>query len=183
MPMCKAVVCEALSQPVRGSLNCTHPIGLFHYSLNCSCEEGLLLDGAESVQCTASGNWTAPMPVCKAVVCEDLSIPPGGSLNCTHPIGDFQYSSTCHFHCGGEILSDEVKSVQCTAFGNWTGPTLVCAGQGRHDRQDHWPIIVALGIAAFIASAVLILWLRKCHQKAKKPSPNCEQGLEDPCLQ
>lgn len=46
---------------------CLHSEKAFQYQSSCnfSCEEGYALVGPEVVQCTASGMWTAPVPVCK----------------------------------------------------------------------------------------------------------------------
>ncbi|XP_072130136.1 P-selectin-like isoform X5 [Mobula birostris] len=128
IPTCRAVTCQTITQPTRGMVNCTHPFGDFSYSSTCSfdCTEGFLLQGSEVLQCEANGQWTAPIPNCKAVTCQTITQPEREIVNCTHPIGDFSYSSTCSFDCTEGFLLQGSEVLQCEANGQWTAPIPNC---------------------------------------------------------
>lgn len=59
--------CDPLKKPDYGSLQCNHPLENFSYNSSCTvqCEEGYELTALESVYCTSSGNWSAPLAACK----------------------------------------------------------------------------------------------------------------------
>ncbi|XP_072919424.1 P-selectin-like isoform X2 [Hemitrygon akajei] len=128
VPNCKAVSCQTVTQPERGMVNCTHPIGHFSYSSTCSfdCTEGFVLQGSEMLVCEANGQWTAPVPNCKAVTCQTLTDPEQGTMNCSHPIGDFSYSSMCDFSCVEGFALKGSKSLQCQSNGQWTAQNPNC---------------------------------------------------------
>ncbi|XP_059840538.1 E-selectin-like isoform X6 [Hypanus sabinus] len=128
VPNCKAVTCQTITQPERGMVNCTQPIGRFSYSSTCSfdCTEGFVLQGSEMLVCEANGQWTAPVPNCKAVTCQTLTDPEQGTMNCSHPIGDFSYSSMCDFSCGEGFALKGSKNLQCQSNGQWTAQNPNC---------------------------------------------------------
>ncbi|XP_075793211.1 P-selectin-like isoform X2 [Pelodiscus sinensis] len=128
-PRCEAVTCPALAAPGRGWLNCTHWHGDFAYNSTCtfSCETGFVRRGAETLECTALGQWTEPAPRCAAVMCPALTTPERGWLNCTHWHGDFAYNSTCAFSCETGFVRRGAETLECTALGQWTGPAPRCA--------------------------------------------------------
>uniref|UniRef100_A0A8D2L745 Sushi domain-containing protein n=1 Tax=Varanus komodoensis TaxID=61221 RepID=A0A8D2L745_VARKO len=123
-----AVPCPSLEAPPHGGSACTHPLGEFRYRSSCTfhCTEGFLLLGGEEAQCTASGEWTAPVPVCQAISCPKLSAPENGELNCLHPYGDFAYSSRCNFSCHAGFLRVGTEQLQCLAEGRWTEKPPFC---------------------------------------------------------
>uniref|UniRef100_K7GHP4 p-selectin n=1 Tax=Pelodiscus sinensis TaxID=13735 RepID=K7GHP4_PELSI len=127
-PRCEAVKCPALAAPGRGLLNCTHFHGDFAYNSTCtfSCETGFVRRGAETLECTALGQWTEPAPRCEAVTCPALAAPGRGWLNCTHWHGDFAYNSTCTFSCETGFVRRGAETLECTALGQWTGPAPRC---------------------------------------------------------
>nr|XP_008168668.2 L-selectin isoform X2 [Chrysemys picta bellii] len=57
--------------------DCSHPLGEFSYNSTCKfqCQEGFELQGLDTLQCLASGNWTAAAPEC-AGGCQELFLPP-----------------------------------------------------------------------------------------------------------
>ncbi|KAF7241363.1 P-selectin [Varanus komodoensis] len=128
VPSCDAVPCPSLEAPPHGGSACTHPLGEFRYRSSCTfhCTEGFLLLGGEEAQCTASGEWTAPVPVCQAISCPKLSAPENGELNCLHPYGDFAYSSRCNFSCHAGFLRVGTEQLQCLAEGRWTEKPPFC---------------------------------------------------------
>uniref|UniRef100_A0A8C7C5X7 p-selectin n=1 Tax=Neovison vison TaxID=452646 RepID=A0A8C7C5X7_NEOVI len=69
-PQCVAIACGPLQSPVHGSMDCSPSSGAFQDNTSCSfrCAEGFKLEGADLVQCTELGQWTAPAPVCQGTV-------------------------------------------------------------------------------------------------------------------
>ncbi|XP_059503802.1 E-selectin-like isoform X1 [Stegostoma tigrinum] len=128
IPGCKAVTCQTLTQPDRGTMRCSHPIGDFSYNSTCdfNCDEGFVLDGSGRLQCQASRQWTAHTPNCKAVTCQTLTLPDQGAMNCSDPIGNFSYNSTCDFSCKGGFVLHGSKRIQCQASKEWTAEIPNC---------------------------------------------------------
>ncbi|MGH0157663.1 UNVERIFIED_CONTAM: hypothetical protein FKN15_053815 [Acipenser sinensis] len=128
LPTCQAVKCEALSIPSHGSMDCAHPIEKFSYNSGCwfGCEEGFLLNGTNSTQCTSQGRWSAQTPVCQALKCESLKTPIRGVMNCSHPFGDYRYNSSCEMGCEEGFIMRGSDILQCNASGLWTEPLPIC---------------------------------------------------------
>ncbi|NWT71618.1 LYAM2 protein, partial [Prunella himalayana] len=93
--------CDPLKKPDHGSLECHHPLGDFSYNSSCKvqCEEGYELTALESVHCSSSGIWSAPLAACKAVTCPALEMPVHGAVNCSHPSVQLTWGTTCEFSC------------------------------------------------------------------------------------
>ncbi|XP_037362418.1 P-selectin [Talpa occidentalis] len=127
-PVCKATACEPLESPTHGSLDCSPSLQAFQYNSSCSfhCAEGFILIGADIVRCTNLGQWTAPVPVCQAVQCQDLLAPDKAQLNCSHPFGAFKYQSTCSFTCDKGLLLVGARVLQCLDTGDWSAPPPEC---------------------------------------------------------
>ncbi|XP_078543180.1 E-selectin-like isoform X2 [Lissotriton helveticus] len=66
-PTCQAAQCEILAAPHDGVMNCSRPFGDFQYKTVCSyeCTNGKTLQGFSTLECSASGNWTASSPQCR----------------------------------------------------------------------------------------------------------------------
>ncbi|PNI48205.1 SELP isoform 4 [Pan troglodytes] len=127
-PQCLAAQCPPLKIPERGNMTCLHSAKAFQHQSSCSfsCEEGFALVGPEVVQCTASGVWTAPAPVCKAISCEPLESPVHGSMDCSPSLRAFQYDTNCSFHCAEGFMLRGADIVRCDNLGQWTAPAPVC---------------------------------------------------------
>ncbi|XP_043555520.1 P-selectin-like isoform X1 [Chiloscyllium plagiosum] len=128
VPSCEAVNCTSLKDPERGTMNCSHPFGLFSYNATCdfNCEEGFIINGSGSVQCGATGQWTTETPSCEVSKCKLLTQPEYGVMNCSHPIGEFSYISTCQFWCSEGFLLSGTNWLECDASGQWTAKTPTC---------------------------------------------------------
>ncbi|XP_032884022.1 P-selectin-like [Amblyraja radiata] len=128
IPSCKAMKCDMLRSPERGSYNCTHPIDYFSYNSSCdfSCAEGFTLMGSDRLECRTSGQWTAPPPTCSVITCQTITQPEQGMINCTHPIGNFSYSSTCGFGCAKGFVLQGSDVLKCESSGQWTADTPSC---------------------------------------------------------
>ncbi|KAK1127629.1 sushi, von Willebrand factor type A, EGF and pentraxin domain-containing protein 1-like [Acipenser oxyrinchus oxyrinchus] len=128
-PRCEyAVKCEALNIPSHGSMDCAHPIEKFSYNSGCwfGCEEGFLLNGTNSTQCTSQGRWSAQTPACQALKCESLKTPIRGVMNCSHPFGDYRFNSSCEIGCAEGFIMRGSDRLQCNASGLWTEPLPTC---------------------------------------------------------
>ncbi|XP_064188218.1 E-selectin-like isoform X6 [Anguilla rostrata] len=130
-PSCKAQQCEVLTAPLHGSLHCSHPHEEFSFNSSCNvrCEEGFLLNGTASIQCTSLGVWTEPPPLCQAKQCDVLTAPLHGSLHCSHPHEEFSFNSSCNVSCEEGFLLNGTASIQCTSLGVWTEPPTLCQAQ------------------------------------------------------
>nr|XP_020654229.1 P-selectin-like isoform X1 [Pogona vitticeps] len=127
-PVCHAVQCQRLLAPAHGNSTCFHLHGEFQYQSNCTfhCTDGFLLIGEEVTQCTSQGEWTAPVPFCQAIDCPKLDAPRNGELNCSHPYGNFAYTSSCAFSCRKGFVQVGAEQLQCTALGIWTEKAPFC---------------------------------------------------------
>ncbi|XP_064450418.1 P-selectin isoform X4 [Mirounga angustirostris] len=127
-PVCEAIACGPLESPVHGSMDCSPSSRAFQDNTSCSfrCAEGFRLEGADLVQCTDLGRWTAPAPVCQALQCHDLPAPNKAQVNCSHPFGAFRYQSTCSFTCNEGLHLVGASVLQCLGSGNWSAPPPEC---------------------------------------------------------
>ncbi|XP_016004104.2 P-selectin isoform X2 [Rousettus aegyptiacus] len=127
-PQCEATQCPPLRAPERGSMTCPHAAGAAARQPSCrfSCDEGSALVGPEVVRCTASGEWTASPPVCRAVECAPLGSPAHGSVDCSPSSGTFQYNASCSFRCAEGFVLRGADTVRCAGAGQWTAPAPVC---------------------------------------------------------
>ncbi|KAM9378961.1 P-selectin-like [Phaethornis superciliosus] len=128
-PHCAAITCPVLSAPDQGELNCSHLHGDFAFGSVCdfSCQVGFVLEGSESLKCTATGTWTGDAPHCAAITCPVISAPDQGELNCSHLHGDFAFGSVCDFSCQVGFALEGSESLRCMATGTWTGDAPHCA--------------------------------------------------------
>ncbi|XP_063154589.1 P-selectin [Candoia aspera] len=128
VPACQAVQCQSLEAPAHGNTTCVHLHGEFQYQSRCTflCNEGFRLFGKEVTECTASGNWTAPAPVCQVMQCHHLQRPKNGEMACSHPFAEFAYQSTCQFACEPGFFLAGAKTTICLATGHWSSPLPAC---------------------------------------------------------
>ncbi|PNJ17922.1 SELE isoform 2 [Pongo abelii] len=123
------VECDAVTNPANGFVQCFQNPGSFPWNTTCTfdCEEGFELMGAQSLQCTSSGNWDNEKPMCKAVTCRAIRQPQNGSVRCSHsPAGEFTFKSSCNFTCEEGFMLQGPAQVECTTQGQWTQQIPVC---------------------------------------------------------
>ncbi|NXD65994.1 LYAM3 protein, partial [Eolophus roseicapillus] len=127
-PECEDVVQCTELEPRGVQMNCSHPYGHFSYNSTCvfECQEGFERQGAGTLRCLPSQQWSADTPMCTAITCPVLSAPDWGELNCSHLHGDFAFGSTCAFSCQAGFALMGPESRQCTAMGTWTGDAPRC---------------------------------------------------------
>ncbi|XP_009582061.1 PREDICTED: E-selectin [Fulmarus glacialis] len=129
-PECEFVEsCDPLKKPDHGSLKCNHPLENFSYNSSCTvqCEEGYELTASESVYCTSSGVWSAPLAACKAVTCPALEMPAHGALNCSHPSVELTWGTTCELTCEEGFTLTGPATLQCGSSGAWDRQQPSCA--------------------------------------------------------
>ncbi|XP_042564915.1 P-selectin-like [Clupea harengus] len=129
LPVCQAVECPEVSDaPSGGTVNCSHPIALHSFTSTCEfrCNEGLLLQGAQRIECDHTGQWTHRAPTCKVIQCDQLKAPLHGKLKCQDPLEKFSYSSTCLSECDTGFTLKGSNSTHCSAQGQWSHTLPVC---------------------------------------------------------
>ncbi|GCB79780.1 hypothetical protein scyTo_0020246, partial [Scyliorhinus torazame] len=119
--------CATLNVPDQATMNCTHPHGNFSFDSTCEfqCAAGFTLQGSQDLRCNATGMWTAETPSCEVVRCGDLVVPQGFK-NCSHPIEDFSYNSTCDFSCAEGFELRGSDRLECGTSGEWSAPIPNC---------------------------------------------------------
>lgn len=167
-PQCEAIKCESPKTVDHGVLNCTQPIESLVYNSTCllSCEEGFVLNTTGSLQCTASGKWSAETPTCKAVTCNPLTVLKKDFMNCSHPFEHFAYKSKCSFYCPEGHLSGS-SSLECNSSGKWTAEIPICK-EDSNTLKDYRNIGLAAASACLLSGLGFIIWLIKRLRKTKK---------------
>ncbi|KAJ8376127.1 hypothetical protein SKAU_G00067070 [Synaphobranchus kaupii] len=128
-PHCEAVLCSELVSPIKGYMDCAHPLGNFSYMSSCtfSCDKGYRLIASNELTCGSAGQWSDSQPHCEAVRCPLLQVPQEGNMTCSaDPSTDFSYGSTCTFSCAAGFQLHGVPSVICTESAQWSQETPRC---------------------------------------------------------
>jgi hypothetical protein len=62
-----AMQCQHLEAPSKGTMDCVHPLAAFAYGSSCKfeCQSGYRVRGLNTLHCSGSGQWTAPLPACE----------------------------------------------------------------------------------------------------------------------
>ncbi|XP_034866749.1 L-selectin isoform X1 [Mirounga leonina] len=175
-PQCQFVIqCEPLEAPDLGSMDCSHPLGNFSFISTCTfnCSEGTDLIGIEETTCGPFGNWSSQEPTCEMIQCEPLEAPDLGTMDCSHPLGNFSFTSMCTFNCSEETeLIGERKTI-CGSSGIWSSPSPKCRKVDRSfsmiKKGDYNPVFipVAVMVTAF-AGLAFIIWLARRLKKGKE---------------
>ncbi|CAB1323792.1 unnamed protein product [Coregonus sp. 'balchen'] len=179
-----------------GWMNCTHPYSAYSYSSHCllRCNEGFWLTGAPTMHCNASGVWSQDLPSCQVVQCENLLPPPpsppptpsstppptlGPSMNCSHPLGEFSFSSLCLFTCGKGYYLNGTEELSCTSEGQWSDLVPSCQRNITSDQVSAGMLVYAAVGAASAAGLLLLLGLGMLVRKqlSKHGSVNIYNSL------
>ncbi|TKS92960.1 Sushi, von [Collichthys lucidus] len=89
-----------------------------------SCEDGYVLEGAQVLRCMASQEWNGTFPVCKQVFCGALpEVSFGGPSSSSPP---FPFSSVVSYTCMDGFTLRKEGSVSCLANGHWSSPYPEC---------------------------------------------------------
>ncbi|XP_038571972.1 P-selectin isoform X2 [Micropterus salmoides] len=131
LPVCQAKRCGPKNSPPHGSLSCSDPNGSFSFGSRCTtaCNDGFLLNGTASTECTSLGMWSADIPRCLAKRCPTLSSPRHGSLVCSDPHEKFSFGSRCTTNCELGFLLNGTSNTECTSLGVWSREIPLCLPQ------------------------------------------------------
>uniref|UniRef100_A0A8C2X8M0 Sushi, von Willebrand factor type A, EGF and pentraxin domain-containing protein 1 n=1 Tax=Cyclopterus lumpus TaxID=8103 RepID=A0A8C2X8M0_CYCLU len=89
-----------------------------------SCEDGYVLEGARILRCTPSQEWNETFPVCKQVFCGPLpEVSFGGPSSSSSP---FPFSSVVSYTCMDGFTLRKEGAVSCLASGQWSSPYPEC---------------------------------------------------------
>ncbi|XP_010632291.1 L-selectin isoform X1 [Fukomys damarensis] len=183
-PQCQSVVqCAPLEAPELGTMDCIHPLGEFNFSSQCTfnCSKGTNLIGMEETTCGPFGNWSSLEPTCQAIPCEPLTAPDLGTMECSHPLANFSFTSVCTFDCseGTELIGE--KKTTCGPVGTWSNHSPICQKSDQSfsmiKEGDYNPLFipVAVMVTAFSGLA-FIIWLARRLRKNKRS----QQSMDDP---
>ncbi|XP_043075034.1 P-selectin isoform X2 [Puntigrus tetrazona] len=130
-PACEVIRCDALESVQHGSLRCRDHLGKFSYGSLCwlECAVGFTLNGTNSTYCTLQGKWSQEFPVCQALQCRPLMNPSRGTVNCSHPNGQFSFGTVCEVSCEAGFKLHGTPQTECLDMGKWTDATPFCFAQ------------------------------------------------------
>ena len=121
VPECREIRCNKLPALPHGNVKCSDENR--HQSVcRFVCGEGYRIKGSRSSVCSSDGSWSAPMPVCVEIVCDELTPPLNGSKKCSGA----KFGEKCQFSCntGYDLSGSEIRT--CQADGTWTGVPIHC---------------------------------------------------------
>ncbi|XP_047377239.1 L-selectin-like [Sciurus carolinensis] len=145
-----------------------------------SCQAGSCSGHGECVEtinnhtCSCDAGHYGPQ--CQFVIqCEPPTAPDLGSMNCTHPLANFSFTSTCTFSCseGTELIGE--KRTVCGSSGLWSSPPPICQQSDRSlskikeivTLHNSLLVSVAVIVTAF-SGLVFIICLTRQLRKGKK---------------
>ncbi|KAB0403538.1 hypothetical protein E2I00_007480, partial [Balaenoptera physalus] len=155
-----------------GTMDCIHPLRNFSFTSQCAfkCFEGTDIVGIEETTCGPFGNWSSPKPTCRVIQCEPLTAPDFGTMDCSHPLVDFGFTSMCTFSCseGAELIGE--KKTICGSSGNWSSPSPICQKVDRNfsiiKESDYNPLFIPVAVMVTTFSGLaFIIWLARRLKK------------------
>ncbi|XP_030626723.1 uncharacterized protein LOC115809273 [Chanos chanos] len=178
IPTCEAVRCPALQTLQMGAVTCSNSDLTVSSVCNFNCDEGFILQGALSMECTEAGHWSSDMPYCAAVECPLIPEPANGSKNCTSEASVF--GTLCSFDCDHGYRLHGHENVTCNQHGNWSGETPTCKVVPGPPVASS-TVALAAGGAGTLSFLSLAAWLlRKLKRKDKKFELNSNSDIEIP---
>lgn len=94
-----------------------------------SCEDGFVLQGARVLRCTHSQEWNDTFPACNRVHCgppPEVSFGGPSSPSPLHPAPAYPFQSAVTYTCMDGFTLRREDSVTCLASGQWSGPPPEC---------------------------------------------------------
>eukprot|EP00117_Sycon_ciliatum_P039828 scpid16353/ scgid29370/ CUB and sushi domain-containing protein 3; CUB and sushi multiple domains protein 3 len=121
-PVCQPVTCPDPGTPANGARDNSGSTFEFGTSVTYSCNAGYVLEGTETITCSASGAFSGVAPTCRAIDCGSLVNPDNGAVT----VSSTTYGSSASYNCNnGYSLSGDVYRV-CQANGQWSGSAPAC---------------------------------------------------------
>nr|XP_039262624.1 P-selectin-like isoform X1 [Styela clava] len=126
LPVCEAIYCPSRSEVIDGSTKCTNGV---NYSSRCAvtCHFTTKLVGEQFSECLGNGEWSAPLPICEKLYCDDQGDLEHGRIVCTDGTA---VRSTCVFECideGYNVYPAERLRTVCQINQRWTLPKPCCS--------------------------------------------------------
>ena len=119
-PICKLVLCPALTMPDHGSIITN---GLTYGSMaTYSCNTGYTIEGENIRNCQSDGDWSGIIPTCNPVICPALTIPENGNLDTSGLI----FRSTAIYSCNVGYAINGNSTRLCQSDRNWSGLPPIC---------------------------------------------------------
>ncbi|XP_074870803.1 beta-2-glycoprotein 1 [Carettochelys insculpta] len=103
--------------------------GMIHFTdfnyqslVHFSCEAGYTLNGTDTIQCMANGQWNATLPECQPVTCASPSLPEFGviSYHKLTPGNVSVFQDVIVFECLSSFALIGNETATCMANGNWS---------------------------------------------------------------
>ncbi|XP_056156472.1 LOW QUALITY PROTEIN: sushi, von Willebrand factor type A, EGF and pentraxin domain-containing protein 1 [Lampris incognitus] len=91
-----------------------------------SCEDGYVLQGARVLRCTLSQEWNDTFPVCKQVFCDPPPEVALGSPSKSSMTAPFYFGRVVNYSCMNGLTLRKEASVTCLANGQWSSPYPEC---------------------------------------------------------
>ncbi|XP_062279970.1 E-selectin-like isoform X2 [Scomber scombrus] len=187
IPTCKAMGCPAPEVQTRVGVSCTpslsspvsagtpYPLGIV---CTFSCDEGNELQGALSMECVRSGQWTFTPPTCIAKRCPLLESPENGHVNCSN--SEPVYNSQCSFTCNQDFSLDGHDLLTCDRHGNWTGEIPNCQAPASQTPAIASGLAAGGGVLTLSGLSAALWVLKRLRRKATKFELNSTSDIEDP---
>ncbi|KAM5237483.1 L-selectin [Ctenodactylus gundi] len=156
------------------------------YTASCqprSCSgHGECVEVINNHTCTCDEGYYGPQ--CQFVVqCAPLEAPELGTMDCTHPLGEFHFRSQCTFNCSEGTTRIGMEGTACEAFGNWSSPEPpICQKLDQSFsmiKEGHYnPLFIPVAVVATAFSGlVFIIWLARRLRKGKKAQKSMDNSL------
>ncbi|XP_062508195.1 uncharacterized protein LOC134184503 isoform X3 [Corticium candelabrum] len=119
-PVCKLILCRALSSPVNGFKIGSERVVDAVVAFNCSrCYQ---LHGQHNLTCLQEEHWSGEEPNCNLIRCDELSSPVnGGKIEDGQNCGDI-----IRFFCNGGHVLDGSEITECLANRSWSNDPPSC---------------------------------------------------------
>ena len=123
IPICDIVNCSNPGTFNNGQINGLHYT--YDSQLTFICKNGYTLQGASSITCLSSGQWSQSVPIC-VPDCSDPGIPDHGSRSPV--VGPYINGTTVSFLCNDGYKLNGESSIMCVS-GQWSGNVPQCISE------------------------------------------------------
>uniref|UniRef100_A0A8B9ZG67 Sushi domain-containing protein n=1 Tax=Anas platyrhynchos TaxID=8839 RepID=A0A8B9ZG67_ANAPL len=161
------------------------------------CKDGFALVGNISINCSEAGQWSRPLPLCKAIGCERPEVRNGKVHK--HP-STYEAGEILRFDCDAGHATDGAQEARCQPGGTWDPPVLACEREvmcprppnianGLHSGQsmDRFPQGTTVYYGCKDGFALVGNISINCSEAGQwsRPLPRCQGGSGHPqrCLQ
>ncbi|MGH0126653.1 UNVERIFIED_CONTAM: hypothetical protein FKN15_028786 [Acipenser sinensis] len=152
-PVCVPITCGHPGNPTHGRTNGSE-LNL-NDIVNFTCNTGYIIQGASRAQCRASGQWSNPLPTCRAISCGNPGKPPNAILTGNK----FTYGAVVYYSCSGNRTLIGNGTRFCQEDGHWSGSLPECSAVscGNPGTPAYGKIVFSDGIL-FSSSVTYACW-------------------------